>query len=197
MKDNTFERRFYLEDKEIIELYFNRSQNAITETAKKYGKYCSYISYNILRNREDAEECANDTYLRAWNAIPPKSPECLSAYLGKITRNLSLNLLEKNGAKKRGSGNINDALDELGECISSPKSVESEIDNMLVTENINEFLSGLERETRIIFMRRYWYLSSIKEISSEYNITESKVKMSLFRTRNNLKQFLEKEGVTL
>lgn len=164
-----------MDDKQILDLYWERSEAAISETSKKYGKYCRYIAFNILHNDEDSEECVNDTYLRAWNSIPPNRPSVLKTFLGKITRNLSLDRYELLNAKKRNGGQM-----------------------PLVFEDIlNRFLSSLSLEQRKIFMRRYWYLSPIKEIATEYGMSESKIKMSLFRSRNELKKLLEKEGISV
>ena len=186
-----------MDDKEIIGLYWARSENAVTETARKYGKFCHSIAFHILANREDSEECVNDTWLHTWNAIPPRRPNKLAAFLGKITRNLALNRYEKTSALKRGGGQVPLALEELAECIPDPNTVERQLDDKLLADLLNVFLSGLSPETRRIFLRRYWNLSSVKEIALEYGISESKVKMSLMRTRGKLRSFLEKEGIAL
>lgn len=186
-----------MEDRQIVELFWNRSENAILETAKKYERYCYYIAFNILHSREDSEECVNDTYLKVWEMIPPKRPERLSAFLGKITRNLSINRFKHRTAKKRGEGQYVIALEELRECIPSMTSVEQAMEDKVLVELFNRFLEGLPLEKRKIFMRRYWYFSQVKDIASEYGMSESKVKMSLMRTRGELKEFLEKEGVVL
>lgn len=186
-----------MDDNKIIDLYWARSENAITETAGKYGRYCHYIAYNILQNYEDSEECVSDTYLKAWDSMPPRRPERLSAFLGKITRNLSLNRLEKHNTKKRGGGQATLVLEELAECVPARDSVERAVDDIVLADIFNRFLEGLPAETRKIFMRRYWYLSPVKEIARDYNIGESKVKVTLFRLRNELKQVLEKEGIAL
>lgn len=186
-----------MEDDQIIKLYWERSEDAITQTAVKYGKYCHTIAYNILGNFEDSEECVNDTYLRAWGIIPPRRPKKLSVFLGKITRNLSLDTYRRYTAEKRGGGQMVIALEELGGCIPSDESMERVLDEMELVALLNGFLASLSAEHRKIFMRRYWYVSSIKEIAQDYGITESKVKMSLLRSRNQLKELLEKEGVTL
>lgn len=186
-----------MEDKQIVDLYWARSENAIAETSQKYGRYCYYIAHNILRNHEDSEECVNDTYLNAWKAMPDQRPSRLSTFLGKITRNLSLNRWELYNAEKRGSGQIPLALDELTECIPSSDHVDQIVDDLALAEIFNRFLAALPKEKRMIFMRRYWYLSSIAEIAAEYSISESKVKMSLLRSRNTLKQILEEEGIDL
>ena len=186
-----------MEDREIVALYWERNEKAITESENKYGRYCYSIALNILRNHEDSEECVNDTYAKAWNSIPPKKPEKLSVFLGKITRNLALDVLDKLSAKKRGSTEITLVLDEISECIPSPNYTEKEIDNRALAENLSSFLKTLTSENRKIFLQRYWYMMPIKEIAKENSFTESKVKMSLMRTRENLKIFLEKEGVQI
>lgn len=186
-----------MDDGQIIELYCERSENAISETANKYGRYCHTIAYNILHNNEDSEECVNDTYMRAWGVMPPQRPNRLSTFLGKITRNLALNQYEKYSAEKRGSGQMPLALEELQICVPDSGSVEQAIEDAALTEIFNCFLAVLPIGTRKVFMRRYWYVSTIKEIASEYGFSESKVKMILLRARNELKHFLEKEGVTL
>jgi len=186
-----------MDDCKIVDLYWARSESAIAETSSKYSKYCTYISYNILRNKEDADECVNDTYLCAWKAMPPQRPSLLSTFLGKITRNLSLNKYKHYTAEKRGAGQIEIALSELENCIPSNTNIEQTTDEILLVEVINNFVSALPKESRIVFVRRYWYLSEIKEIAEQYGMSESKVKSILFRTRNRLKLYLEKEGIIL
>ena len=189
-----------MDDQQIIDLYWARSETAISETAKKYESYCHSIAFNILHNREDSEECVNDTFFNAWNTIPPippQRPSRLSAFLGKITRNLSLNKWEQYNAEKRGCGQVPLALEELQDCIPALENVEQVADDLALTEILNQFLSMLPKDRRKIFMRRYWYMDTIKEIAEGYSIGESKVKMSLLRSRNELKQLLEKEGFAL
>lgn len=186
-----------MDDNKIVDLYWERSEKAIAETSKKYGRYCKFIAYNILQNLEDSYECVNDTYINAWNSMPPHRPNRLSAFLGKITRNLSLNRYEKNTAQKRGAGQIPLILDELQKCVPSHNSVEKAIDDIILIDALNKFLSEIDRENRIIFMQRYWYMCSIKEIANELNYSESKVKMILFRLRNELRVLFEKEGIEL
>lgn len=186
-----------MDDNKIIELYWDRSEQAISETSKKYGRYCHYIAYSILHNDEDSEECVNDTYLRAWDSIPPLRPNKLQTFLGKITRNLSLNKWEKLSAEKRGAGQTSLILDEISECIPSEGDALQNIENMVIREAINRFLDELSAETRKMFVRRYFYMSSVKEIANEYGISESKVTVTLFRTRKKLKTALEKEGISL
>ena len=186
-----------MEDKQIIELYNERSEAAISETAEKYGKYCYTIAYHILYNEQDSEECVNDTYLKTWETIPPQYPNKLSAFLGKITRNLALNRYRYYIREKRGYGQVALALEELQECIPNSNKVEQAIEEKYLIEVLNRFLYNLPAEKRMIFLRRYWYLSSIQEIARDYEISESKVKMTLLRVRNKLKQILEKEGIVL
>lgn len=186
-----------MEDRKIVNLYWQRSEKAISETEQKYGRYCYYIANNILHNHEDSEECVNDTYLNAWRAMPDKRPDRLSTFLGKITRNLSLNKWELYSAKKRGAGQTSLVLEELQECIPSSDNIDKVIDDMVLTEVLNNFLASLSKEKRIIFMRRYWYLSSITDIAKAYSMSESKVKMSLLRSRKALKQVLKEEGIDL
>ena len=186
-----------MEDNQIIQLYFERSEDAISQTAVKYGKYCHTIAYNILHNFEDSEECVNDTYWKAWGIIPPHRPKRLAAFLGKITRNLSLDMYRHYTADKRGGSEMAIALDELGDCVSSVESMDDYTEKKVLVDALNNFLASLSAEHRKIFMRRYWYVSSVKEIAEDYSITESKVKMSLLRSRNQLKAVLEKEGIAL
>ena len=186
-----------MEDKQIIELFWARAEQAITATDEKYGKYCYYIAYNILHSNEDSEECVNDTYLKAWESIPPHRPERLAAFLGKITRNLYINKYKYLTAGKRGEGQYEMALEELNECIPSAVSVEQIMEDRELSEVFNRFLEMLPVEKRKVFMRRYWYFSPVKEIAAEYGMSESKVKMSLLRTRSAFRQYLEKEGVAL
>ena len=186
-----------MDDQEIIDLYWARSEHAIMETEHKYGKLCHRIAWNILGNHQDSEECVSDTYLKAWSAMPPKRPAKLSAFLGKITRNLALNRYERNTADKRGGGEVSLALDELAESIPDSQTIEATVDNRALTDTLNRFLDSLPAEPRRIFLRRYWEVCSVREIADIYGISESKVKVSLFRTRGKLKAFLEKEGISV
>ncbi|MBQ7840563.1 MAG: sigma-70 family RNA polymerase sigma factor [Lachnospiraceae bacterium] len=186
-----------MEDEKIIDLYWARQENAIMETDKKYGNYCRSISLHILKNQEDTEECVNDTWLRAWDTMPPKRPDFLAAFLGKITRNLSISRYRMTHAQKRGSGEVDLLLMELEECLPSAKSVEEEIEGKETVAAINRFLYQIDEESRNIFVRRYFYVDSIKEIANRFDVSESKVKSQLFRIRNRLKDHLEKEGVVL
>ncbi len=184
-----------LDDAEILELYVGRSEEAVSRTAEKYGKYCHTIAYNILVNNEESDECVNDTYFRAWKAIPPHMPQRLSTFLGKITRNLALNIYQKRKAAKRGTGQIESALSELKECVDMNSDVERESDRRLITEAVNRFLSYQKKEKCDIFMQRYWYLMSIKQISLQSGIKENQIKSVLFRMRAELKEYLKKEDL--
>lgn len=168
---------------------------AITETAKKYGRYCHTIAYHILQNKEDSEECVNDTYMKAWDIIPPRHPEKLRAFLGKLTRNLSLHIYEKYHTDKRGAGRTALVPEELQNCIPAPDNAAKAIDDMALKEILNRFLAGLPTQSRTMFLRRYWYFDTVKEIAAVFGVSESKVKMSLLRSRGRLKQLLEKVTV--
>lgn len=185
-----------MDDLQIVELYWARSESAIEESQKKYGRYCHSIARNILHDEGDSEECVNDTYLRAWSAMPPHRPSRLGAFLGKITRNLSLNRLETRLAEKRGFDRGALILDELAECIPDGESL-SVADEMVLKDVLNRFLGSLPEETAILFLGRYWYFRSVKDLAAELGMSESKVKVTLHRTRNKCKLFFEKEGITL
>lgn len=179
-------------DEKIVELYWQRSENAIEETDKAYGRYFHYIAYGILHDDEDAKETVNDTYLKAWQIIPPQRPNPLKSFLGRITRQLSINRLESASAQKRGGGQYTLALEELGECI--PADGEDLGDLTALRDCINRFLRSLPGQQRRIFIRRYWHTHSVSQIASDLHISESKVKTSLMRSREKLKRLLEKEG---
>ncbi len=186
-----------MEDGEIINLYWKRSERAIAETAKKYAHYCRMIAFNILHDDSDAEECVNDMYLRAWQSIPPKRPEYLPAFLGKITRNLALNRFQKYTAKKRGGGETKHVLFELEECIPTPECIEDFAEEASLSDAIGCFLKRLPKEKRIVFVQRYWYLMPVTEIAHINGISESKAKLMLFRMRKKLRLQLEREGIFL
>ncbi len=181
-----------MEDINIIELYFKRSERAIAETAAKYGAYLYTVAYNILYDPQDSEECTSDTYMKVWNVIPPQRPNILKAFLGKITRNIALNVYAKYTAQKRGGTQTETALDELREIIAAP---EKDGDGEAIKNCINKFLSELSADQRKIFVRRYWYMSAVSDIAKDFKFSESKVKMSLKRMRDKLKDALEKEGI--
>lgn len=184
-----------MEDHKIVDLYWQRSEHAISETETKYGRFCYSIAYRILENIEDSEECVSDTYLAAWNEMPPKRPSILAPFLGKITRNLSINRWRSEHAIKRGGGEIVMALDELKDCIADPESVEETILSRETIRIFNHFLDGLFKTQRDIFLRRYWLMDPIAEIAENFGYSESKVKSVLFRARGKLRQVLLKEGI--
>ncbi len=181
-------------DETIVRLYWERSEDAIRETENAYGRYFHAIAYGILRDGEDAREVVNDTYLKAWNTIPPKRPSPLKAFLGRITRQLSLNRLEQETAQKRGGGQYRLALDELEECIPAKSGDGEWADRMALTGLLNRFLRSLPEEQRYVFIRRYWYLEPVSEIAAAAGAGESKVKSQLARMRAKLRRQLEKEG---
>ena len=184
-----------MDDKQIVALYWERSEDAIAQTEKKYGRYCHYIARNILYSDQDAEECVNDTYQKAWETMPPKKPELLSAYLGKLTRHIAINSYIHDHADKRSPG-MQMILDEAEEFIPDP--ADSDIsDEIHLRDAINSFLASLTQEVRVVFVRRYWYMSSVKDIAKDYGMTESKVKITLMRTRNRFKEYLEGEGISI
>ncbi len=186
-----------MDDKDIITLYFRRDERALSETSNKYGKYCKTISYNILKDRESVEECVNDAYLCLWDRIPPAVPTDLSAYLGRIVRNISLNRYSHDKAEKRGGKEVVLTLDELTDCIADVADVEDTVASEEIMRAIDKFLRSQPKEKRIIFVRRYWYLASIKDIAKAYGMTSSKVASLLFRMRNDLKSYLTEEGISL
>ena len=186
-----------MEDEAIIALYWQRSEEAIVQTDRKYGRYCRSIAFNILDNDDDTDECLNDTYLRAWNLMPPKRPSLLSSLLAKITRNLALDRRKYNQAEKRGGGQVPLVLEELSECIPGGTDAEEILEDKEITALLNRFLSSLPQRTREVFMLRYWYLCPVRQIAETLGLGESNVKMTLLRTRRQLKTLLEKEGVYL
>ena len=184
-----------MEDLQIVELYWNRDEKAIEQSQQMYGNYCYSIAYNILHNSEDAQESLNDTWLAAWDAIPPHHPQILSTFLGKITRRLSLNKWRSMTAEKRGGGNFPLSLDELEECIPDQRSIDDRLETQYLSEAIDRFLAKLKEGERKVFVCRYWYFDSVKDIAERFGFSESKVKMLLKRTRDRLKEYLIKEGL--
>lgn len=183
-----------MEDSRIVELYWQRSEDAIRETDLKYGQYCFSIAHNILTNAEDARESVNDTYLGAWNSIPPHKPAVLSTYLGKLTRRIAINRWKKNNASKRGGGEIVLALEELGECVSASRNMEEQLHSAELSKALNRFVMSLPIPERRVFICRYWYMDPINRIAVQFGFSESKVKSMLHRTRKKLFVFLQKEG---
>lgn len=186
-----------MDDDKIVELFWQRAESAIRETEKKYARYIKYIAYRILGNHEDAKECENDVYLKTWNSIPPNRPNVLPAFLAKITRNLALDKYDKLKAKKRGAGQVDIVLEELSDCIPDPDSVSDLADGFALSKAISEFLHTLPEQTCNVFVRKYWYMSTNREIASLYHISETNVGSILHRTRILLKDYLEKEGFTI
>lgn len=185
-----------MNDKRIIELFFERSEKAISELSSKYGGVVLRIAQNMLQNRQDAEECVNDTYLGVWNSIPPQRPESLLAFVCRITRNISINRAEYNSAQKR-KGDSDICFEELQECIPSGETVESRYDADFLSELIDEFLDTLDKKNRMIFVRRYWYMDSLKDIAAEAGLSEGTVRTRLTRLRDKLRVFLESRGVSV
>jgi RNA polymerase sigma-70 factor (ECF subfamily) len=186
-----------MEDAKIVQLYWDRDERAIPATADKYGSYCAAIAKNILGNKEDAEECVNDTYWNAWNAMPPHKPSILPTFLGKITRNLSLNRYKRNTARKRGKGEAALVLDELLDVVSDKGSVEEELSRKELVSAIDTFLAALPAKQRTLFVCRYWYFDSISDLSSRFGMTENNISVTLNRIRRKLHNFLSERGFEL
>ena len=186
-----------MEDVRIVELYLRRDETAIRQTSEKYGGRLRSLAYGIVRDRQTAEECENDTYLEAWNAIPPHEPgSYLYAFLARITRHVSLNCCRDRGRLKR-SALLCELSAELEQCIPAPDDARCRIDDMALREALDGFLRTLDGEKRNIFLRRYWYLDSITDVSKRFALSESKVKTTLYRCRKRLREHLEKEGYVL
>lgn len=182
-----------MEDRQIIELYFERNPDAVDRSAEKYGGYCARIARNILNNEQDAEECVNDAWLSAWNSIPPRRPEHLGAYLGKLTRSRAIDRWRAQHREKRGGSTADLALDELSEVLPSGDSPEGELLRKELARTVNGFLAALPETERSVFLCRYWYFEEISQICERFGFSRSKVHSMLHRTRNKLKQFLQKE----
>lgn len=186
-----------MEDERIIELYWNRDERAIRASMDAYGGYCHTVAAAILDDRSDAEEAVADTWLRAWNTIPPQIPKYLRLFLGKITRNISLSISRKNHADCRGGGQMALALEELAECVSSGENPESIVSTEELERAITDFLYYEPIKSRTIFLRRYFYLEDSQAIAKRYGLSEAAVRMQLMRTRRKLKDYLAKEGYIL
>lgn len=184
-------------DAQIIDLYWDRSEEAIAVTASAYGGYCTTIAWNILRNREDTEECVSDTWHRAWQSMPPERPNPLRAWLGKITRNLALDRWRAGRADKRGGGQMEVLLSELEGCLPAGDSPERQLEDREIAGAISAWLRTLSYHSRVIFVRRYWYGDSVSDIARALNMGQGAVKSALFRARNSLKAYLEQEGIDL
>ena len=185
-----------MEDNKITELFLERSEQAITELSSKYGKALAKISFNILGNAEDAEECVNEAYLAAWNTIPPQNPTSLFTYVCRLTRNVSLTKYSSNTAQKRNSA-YDVALEELEQILPDSFSVEGELEAEETAKLLDSFLESLDRESRILFVRRYCYSDTIPELAKRFRTSEHNVSVRLFRLRQKLKKYLSKSGVQL
>ncbi len=183
-----------MKDEEIVALYWERNEDAVLETAQKYGAYLSKIAYNVLSNPEDSEECVNDTYLRAWNSMPVHRPSVLSGYLGKIVRQLSIDVFRKRYALKRHASAYCDSLSELEDVCSGGSNTEQAVDAILLDNAINRFLRALPEDARNCFIGRYFFFDSLKEVAAYCGMTEAGTKSMLFRTRQSLKAHLIQEG---
>lgn len=183
-----------MEDREIVGLYWARDEEAIGESRRKYGGYCTSISQRILDREEDVEECVADTWLGAWNAIPPHRPAVLSTFLGKLVRRLSIDRWRRGKARKRGGGELDLALEELRECVAGSENVERELERREMEGLMARFLGALPQDQRQVFLRRYWYLDPVAEVARRFGCSESKVTSMLHRTREKLRKTLEKEG---
>lgn len=181
-----------MEDSKMVELFWNRDPSAIEKADQKYGKYCYAIAYRILCSHEDSEECVNDTWHNAWRAIPPERPACLRSFFGRITRNLALDRYNYYTAQKR-NAHLETAMDEYWQCL--PNGEMPTEDAVALKALINGFLGSLDKKSRVIFLRRYFYVCSVKEIADSMGLTESYVSVSLHRTRNKFKAYLQKEGI--
>ncbi|MBQ3482308.1 MAG: sigma-70 family RNA polymerase sigma factor [Oscillospiraceae bacterium] len=184
-----------MEDAAIVDLYWQRSDRALSETDKKYGRYCQSIAYHICGAREDAEECVNDTYLRAWNRMPTERPAALGAFLGRITRNLALDRIKARNTVKRGGGQAPLALSELEDCIPGGTSPERALEEKELEAVIGRFVAALPKTEKMVFVLRYFYLAPVDEIAEKLHFSSGKVKSMLFRSRKKLRSALEKEGL--
>lgn len=182
-------------DDELIALLEVKDKNALVELENKYGAYCKSIANNILRNRQDTDECLNDVYLSVWNSIPPQHPDDLRMYLAGITRNAAISHWRKSHAQKRGSGHMELLLEELSDAAASDSVLDKLDDTLAIKDVFNSFLEGLKPEQRRIFLLRYWYMHTIDEIAEKLGVSGNKVKVTLHRTRNKLKKLLEREGL--
>ena len=186
-----------MDDDKIIDLYWERDEDALVESERRYGRYCSSIALRILNNMESSEECVNDTWLHAWNAMPPQKPDVLRIFLGSITRNLSLNRVRDLSREKRGGGQAVLALDELADCVSDTETPDRVLEDQEITKIINKWLSSLKKEERVAFIRRYWFCDSLSEVSTLMGWSESKTNSLLRRLRIRLKNHMIMEEITL
>ena len=183
-----------MDDQSIVALFWERSEQAIAETDRKYGAYCHSIAYHALANNEDAEESVSDTYMAAWNQLPPHRPSILATFLGKITRRISINRWKAKNTAKRGGGQITLTLEELDDCVDGKQNIERAYESHELVWAFNRFLETLPETERDVFLRRYWFFDSIADIAESFGFTQSKVTSMLYRTRGKLRKQLEKEG---
>ena len=183
-----------MEDSEIVSLFLERNEQAVAEAMAKYKGYCTQIALNILYSREDAEECVNDAFMRLWELIPPNEPEILSIFIGMITRNLAINRYRQTLTQKRGRGGLDVAFDELSEVLSDNANIENEAERSELLDEINKFLRKLPEKKRNIFICRYWYCDSLRDIAARFSVSESNVSVILNRTRQSLREYLQKRG---
>lgn len=184
-----------MEDREIVDLYWRRSDAAIEESDRKYGNYCHKIAYNICANHEDSEECVSDTWFKAWNIMPPKRPNVLNSFFGSICRNLALDLWRRKNAKKRGGGETELVFEELSDCIGAGSEPEKQVEAMELEEAVSQFIHGLPDRERRIFLARYYFILPVAEIAKRQHEGVGKTKMTLYRTREKLMEELRKEGL--
>lgn len=184
-----------MDDERIIDLYWQRNEQAITETDKKYGALCSSIAYGILASPEDTEECLSDTYMATWNSLPPQRPRLLRAYLGRITRNLSLNRMRNGSTRKRGGGELDLIYEELENCVAAGSGPEKCLEEKELIQAVEAFLAGLPREDRLMFLYRYWLAQPVKKIAMRMGCKPGRVNSALYRSRQKLIDHLEKEGL--
>ena len=185
-----------MNDAEIIDLYIRRDESAIQKTDVKYGHFCHMIALNILSIQEDAEECVSDTYLKAWDSIPPQKPDCFKVWLGKVVRNISLDLWRKNHRQKRYAG-MEQQFDELEECLPAPSNVDAEIEKRELVDFLNHWLARLSKNDRILFMRRYWNGEALKDLADLYHTSPANVANRMYYLRKKLKAALEREGIVI
>lgn len=186
-----------MQDRQIVDLYWDRNEEAILQTQQKYSAYLSKIAYNILSDYEDSRECVNDTYLKAWNSMPTHRPEVLSTYLGKIVRQLSIDVFRKKHSAKRYASQYALSLEEMSDCVSDGGTPQQALDAKLLDEAMDHFLRGLSKEERNTFIGRYYYFDSLKDVAAYCGMSQSKAKSMLYRTRRKLKEYLVKEGFDL
>ena len=184
-----------MEDEKIVDLYWRRDENAIRETAGKYGGYCRTVAWHILEDEQDAEECVSDTWMRAWNSMPTNRPRLLAPYLGKLTRWISLSRLRERKSLKRGGGELPLVLDELAEVVPSGEDVEKRLEMKELAQAVRAFLGRIDETQAQVFLSRYWYIASVAEIAGKFGFTESKVTAMLHRTRTALRRYLKEEGL--